>query len=331
LRREGSEIVGWVQQFHLSGPKAFPVGFEMADQLGSDRPMVALIANDQEWSARSLDSILSPQGYTVIRAYTGLQALERARTARPDLVILDAQLPDIHGLEVCRQLRMDPRFGRLTPIVITTAGPSGRTQRLEAYKAGAWEFCGQPLDGEALLARFKTFIEAKQEADALRDATLLESGTGLYTVKGLARRVEEIGADMMRHGRPFACVALALAPSDADPAGLDQPRLGELLRDHRRASDAVAHLGGEEYVLVAPDTAREGAMRLVDRLEGILRTEGSDIRLAAGYSAVENLRTASVEPAAMLDHATAALRYGLGHPNGGTVVSFEDIPTPIAT
>jgi len=304
----------------------------MAEQSQGGRRLVALIANDQEWSARSLDSILAPQGYTVIRAYTGLQALERARTARPDLVILDAQLPDIHGLEVCKQLREDPRFGRLTPIVITTAGPSGRTQRLAAYQAGAWEFFGQPLDGEALLARFQTFIEAKLEADGLREAAMVD-GHGLYTVRGLAQRVGEIGSEMIRHGRPLACVALAFADEGDSPnSGIPaQPTLGELLRGHGRISDAIAHLGGQEYVVVAPDTAREGAVRMIDRLEAVLRAEGLPAaRLVAGYSAVPDLRVASVEPAAMLDHATAALRYCLGHPNRGSIVDFEDIPAAAA-
>ena len=77
-------------------------------------------------------------------------ALDRARATQPDLIILDAQMPDMHGFDVCRALRSDSRFGATTPIVITTAGPSGRTQRLEAYRAGAWEFLGQPLDGEAV-------------------------------------------------------------------------------------------------------------------------------------------------------------------------------------
>lgn len=307
----------------------------MAEQSPATRPYVALIANDQEWSARSLDSILSPQGYTVIRAYTGLQALERARTAKPDILILDAQLPDIHGLEVCKQLRADPRFGRLTPIVISTAGPSGRTQRLAAYQAGAWEFYGQPLDGEAVLARFNTFLEAKREADALREAALLDATSGLYTVRGLAIRVREIGSEAWRHGRPLACIALALTPppgGESTEASLRGPlRLGELLREHGRSSDAIAHLGGDEYLVVAPGTEREGVVRLAVRLEEALLSEGfSTARLAAGYSAVPDLRMASLEPAAMMDRATVALRYSLGHPTGPPVLAFDDLPAESA-
>jgi PleD family two-component response regulator len=302
----------------------------MPDQSPTAKPFVALIANDQEWSARSLDSILAPQGYTVIRAYTGHQALERARTARPDLVILDAQLPDIHGIEVCKRLRADPDFGRLTPIVITTAGPSGRAQRLAAYQAGAWEFYGQPLDGEALLARFSTFLEVKAEADALRQAALLDVQTGLYTVRGLARRVGEIGSEMQRHGRPLACVALTVAsPVGSEDGGgtTARARLGELLREHGRASDAMAHLGGDEYLVVAPDTEPEGVRRMVARLTAVLEQSKGQYRLRAGYSAVRDFGAARIEPGAMMDRATAALRYLLRRQNPGSLLAFEEIPS----
>ena len=126
---------------------------------------VILIANDQEWTARSLESVLAPHGYEILRAFTGQQALDRVRSGQPALILLDAQLPDIHGFDVCRTLRSDPSTGPGVPIIITTAGPSGRAQKLEATRAGAWDFFGQPLDGELVLAKVETFLRA---ADALR-------------------------------------------------------------------------------------------------------------------------------------------------------------------
>ena len=71
------------------------------------RSPLVLVANDQEWSLRSLESILQPHGYEVLRAYTGRQALERARAARPDVIILDSEMPDMRGLDVCRALRAE--------------------------------------------------------------------------------------------------------------------------------------------------------------------------------------------------------------------------------
>ena len=104
----------------------------------SDRmspPPLVLVANDQEWSARSLESIIGPQGYAVVRAHTGRQALDLARRTQPDVIIIDAGMPDLPGVEVCRMIRSDVLFTASTPIVITTAGPASRADRLEAFRA----------------------------------------------------------------------------------------------------------------------------------------------------------------------------------------------------
>jgi PleD family two-component response regulator len=217
--------------------------------------------------------------------------------------------------------------------VITTAGPSGRTQRLEAYEAGAWEFYGQPLDGEALLARFNTFLAAKLETDAFREAAMLDAGSGLYTIRGLAHRVREIGSEAYRNGRPLTCISLAFAPPTKAEVtngvhSAAPERLGALLRQHGRSSDAIAHLGGEEYLVVAPGTESDGALKLLNRLDEALKAEGDSMRIAAGYTAVNDMRATGVEPAALLDRATVALRYCLEHPGDSPVVSFEDLPAP---
>jgi PleD family two-component response regulator len=228
-------------------------------------PLV-LIANDQEWSARSLESILGPNGFSVVRAYTGQQALERARTSQPDLIILDAQMPDMHGFEVCRTLRSDPRFSATTPIVITTSGPSGRTQRLEAYRAGAWEFLGQPLDGEALLLKLNTFLQSKREVDSLREENLLDPGSGLYNMRGLSRRAREIGAEAFRRRDPIACVVFAPDVDEEVEAEDDEGRrmsdqVALLFRQAGRASDAIGRLGPAEYGVIAPATGPEARRR----------------------------------------------------------------------
>jgi len=234
----------------------------MAHRDKAHSPPLVLIANDQEWSARSLESILGPSGYSVVRAYTGQQALERARTAQPDLIILDAQMPDIHGFEVCRMLRNDPRFSATTPIVITTSGPSGRTQRLEAYRAGAWEFLGQPLDGEALLLKLTTFLQSKLEVDGMREESLLDAGTGLYNMRGLSHRAHEIGADAFRRRDPLACVVFSPEPEgngSGDPTDEEIQRLaeqvGQLFKRTGRASDAIGRLGHAEFGVIAPATS----------------------------------------------------------------------------
>jgi len=304
----------------------------------SAAPLV-LIANDQEWSARSLESILGPNGYAVVRAYTGQQALDRARTSQPDIIILDAQMPDMHGFEVCRSLRSDPRFSSTTPIVITTSGPSGRTQRLEAYRCGAWEFLGQPLDGEALLLKLGTFLESKRQVDVLREENLLDSGTGLYNMRGLARRAREIGADATRRREALACVVFSPETeleADDDAASDEVARLsdqvGAVFREAGRVSDAIGRLGVAEFAVIAPATGAEGAIRLVDRLGAAVeatripvRGGERSVRVKAGYCAVPDFADAAVDATELLLRATTALRDLKRGGDDDRIRSFEQV------
>lgn len=312
------------------------------DKTSAASPLV-LIANDQEWSARSLESILGPNGYAVIRAYTGQQALERARTSQPDIIILDAQMPDIHGFEVCRALRSDPRFSTTTPIVITTSGPSGRTQRLEAYRAGAWEFLGQPLDGEALLLKLHTFLQSKRQVDLLREENLLDSGTGLYNMRGLARRAREIGSDAIRRREALACVVFA-PETELENVDLEAPeeellrmsdQVGAVFRQVGRVSDAIGRLGPTEFAVIAPATGVDGAVRLVSRLgEAVEATKipvrGGErsVRVKAGYCAVPDFAESSVDAVELLLRATTALRDLRSGGETDRIRAFDQVPLP---
>jgi diguanylate cyclase (GGDEF)-like protein len=313
----------------------------MANSEKAPNAPLVLIANDQEWSARSLESILGPSGYAVVRAYTGQQALERARTSQPDLIILDAQMPDMHGFEVCRALRGDPRFSATTPIVITTSGPSGRTQRLEAYRAGAWEFLGQPLDGEALLLKLNTFLESKREVDGLREENLLDPGTGLYNMRGLSRRAREIGAEAFRRRDPVACVVFApdIEAAEEETPEEESRRMSDqvalLFRQAGRASDAIGRLGMAEYGVIAPATGPEAAVRLARRLGGAVESSPIPIRggertlkLRAGYCAVPDFAESSVDAVELLLRATTALRdLKREGPSGERIRAFDQIPS----
>jgi diguanylate cyclase (GGDEF)-like protein len=306
----------------------------MTDRDKTARPPLVLIANDQEWSG-SLSSILAPKGYAVVRAYTGYQALERARSSQPDIVILDAQMPDLHGIEVCRQLRDDPRFSPTVPILITTAGPSGRTQRIEAYQAGAWEFLGQPLDGEALLLKLDTFVRAKLEVDRVRDESLLDQVTGLYNMRGLSRRAREIASEAFRRKHALACVVFvpeadALIQGGAEEAGRRVAAgIGEALRRIGRSSDAIGRLGPLEFAVIAPATGPEDAVRLVERLRQTVEAQSiplnghsTTVELRVGYYAVPDFAKSNIDATEMLLRATTALR-SLKDEGVGRLRAFE--------
>jgi diguanylate cyclase (GGDEF)-like protein len=311
----------------------------MLDTDKTTPPPLVLIANDQEWSARSLESILGPHGYAVVRAHTGRQAMDLARRTRPDAILVDSGMTDISGVEVCRLLRDDARFSPSTPIIITTSGPAVRAERLEAYRAGAWEYCSDPIDTDALVLKLQNFIASKRELDQCRDDSLLDRETGLYNVRGLTRRAQELGADASRRQAPLACVAVAIAPN----AALDEPafheiaqrvveQLGEIFRRTARVSDVIGHLGRSEFGIIAPSTEASGAVRLVERIQTTVQSASfpgnggqGQLQLRAGYCAVPNFAESSVDAVELLLRAATALRHGKGSESLG-ITAFEDVP-----
>jgi diguanylate cyclase (GGDEF)-like protein len=303
---------------------------------------MVLIACDQEWSGRSLESILGPRGYAVLRAYTGRQAIELARASQPDAVIVDVRLPDLDGVDVCRMLREQPSFSATTPVVMTATGHASRAQRLAAYQAGAWEYCVQPLDGDLLIAKLDTFIQCKAEVDRVRDEALTDDLTGLYNVRGLARRAKEIGAEAFRTHHALACVAFGpdggVRPrSEDDVRNLEHQiveRVGGIIRAAGRASDAIGRLGPTDFAIVAPSTPEAGAVRLVERmrekLEGSSVAVGTNqhtIRIRAGYAAVADMAASPVDADEMLLRAVRALHHLRAEANGSFVRSYEEIAT----
>jgi PleD family two-component response regulator len=271
------------------------------------RPPLVLIVNDQEWSTRSLESILAPSGYAVLRAYTGAKGLERALAARPDVILVGAALPDMDGLELCRALRDDGRITPSTPIFVTTTGRPGRNERLAALRAGAWDYLGQPLDAEELLLRFEGFVRAKHDADRAREEGMVDGLTGLYSLTGLSRRARELGAQACRQSGALACVVFRAEGPEHEPS-MDRliQEFADRLRSLGRTSDAAGRIGGAEFALFAPGADAEGAMAIIERLT---EPEAGQ-QLAAGFFAVSDYKSANLQPQDMLTRATEALRRG---------------------
>jgi PleD family two-component response regulator len=299
----------------------------------SARPPLVLIANDEEWWTRSLESFLAPAGYAILRAYNGQQALARAKEAKLDLIFLDAGLPDIPGIEVCRKLRDDPWISRTTPILITTAGRCTRERRLEALGAGAWDYLGLPLDADELLLRLESFMQAKFDADRSQQEGLTDPLTGLYNLHGLMRRARELGSDAYRNSRALACVAFAphmAMDGEHDGEGFwgAVDHVAGVLRSVGRVSDAIGRVRQGEFVVIAPETTEDGARKLAERLsaevEAALAAGGkATVKLLAGYDAVPDFRTAGIQPAALLAGATTALRRLQAEPGAQATLKYD--------
>ena len=209
----------------------------------------------------------------MLRAFTGQQAIDLAGKVSPDAVLVKMTLPDFDGIELVRVLGRAPTIHATTPILMVSDDSVGKAERLEALGSGAWDVLAEPIDPNELILRLDTFIRAKQEADRVRDDGLTDPATGFYNVRGILQRVKEITADAGRHDRALTCVAFGSRPS-ADGTMIPSPELertmsepvAAALREATRLSDTIGRLGPGEFVVIAPGTDQEGAIRLADRV-----------------------------------------------------------------
>jgi DNA-binding response OmpR family regulator len=287
--------------------------------MSADQPPggTILVVNDQEWTARSLESILAARGFSVVRAFTARQAIERATELVPDGFVLDVQLPDLDGMALCRQIRENPMLGPSIPVILTTAGPSGRPERLEALRAGAWEFVGHPLDGETLLLKLEVFLASKRVADQLRRENVIDPETGLYSRAGLLRRCREMATDGVRRNRLLGCVVLR--PNAGSGSASDRPeelgrRVGAFLRCAGRSADAIGRLSLIEFGVVTLGAGIEELRALVGRLNQALPRAlgeaGVGVSLSAAVWSATELGQDLPDPETLLQRAANAIGAG---------------------
>lgn len=135
-----------------------------------------LIADDVATNRIVLKVKLASAFYETFQAASGTETIARARSEHPDLILLDVELPDLSGIEVCRRLKADPDTRRIPVVMVTAFRDMAR--KMEALEAGADEVFWKPLDDVVLLARLRSILRARETEEelGLRQGTYRELG-----------------------------------------------------------------------------------------------------------------------------------------------------------
>lgn len=115
-----------------------------------------LVADDEPFVLRSLEFILKKEGYRVVTAVDGQEALDKARSERPDLCLLDIQMPRMDGNQVCRHLREDPERKNIYIVMITAKGQEA--DRQISLDSGANEYFTKPFSPRKVITRVKEIL-----------------------------------------------------------------------------------------------------------------------------------------------------------------------------
>jgi putative two-component system response regulator len=175
-----------------------------------------LVVDDEPANRQLMMRLLSHRGYLVESVGDGEAALDFVASKRPDLILLDVQLPGIDGIEVCRRVKQLAAT-RLIPIVLVT-GLHDRPHKMNGIKAGADDFLTKPFDAEELTARVGSLLRLKHYTDELESAESV--------ILSLALTVEARDPYTEGHCQRLAAYATALGGR----LNLDEDQLAALQR-----------------------------------------------------------------------------------------------------
>jgi two-component system cell cycle response regulator DivK len=115
-----------------------------------------LVVEDQEDNRQIIRDLLSTTDYEIMEAESGEEALEAVAKQRPDLILMDIQLPGIDGYETTRRIKADPALRSITIIAVTSYALSGEEQKARA--AGCDEYVPKPYSPRQLLAKIRQYL-----------------------------------------------------------------------------------------------------------------------------------------------------------------------------
>lgn len=255
-------------------------------------PMRVLVVDDDPAALAALRQLLAEQGHEVAVAVDGQDALKRAIATRPQLILCNGATPGLDGLALCRALR-ETEEGQQIYFLLLSEGDA-HERLVAAFEAGVDDFVSKPVAPRVLLARLRAGqrVVRLQEESArdsqnlrrfatelavanrqLRQAALTDPLTGLPNRRYGMERLEQEWAASNRNHRPLSLMMVDLdrfkTVNDThghDVGDMLLRQTAGLLRKAARAEDVICRLGGEEFLVISPDTTLAAATRVADRL-----------------------------------------------------------------
>jgi len=241
---------------------------------------VVLIVDDAPTNIQTLAGILNDD-YTLKVATGGKQALKLVKQEPfPDLILLDVQMPDMNGFDVCKHLKQDEATKNI-PVIFVTGNTSDGSEEL-GLKLGAVDYITKPIRPSIVKARVKTHITLKLFNDSLFELAMHDGLTSLYNRNFLFTEAKRIFSHSRRKMEKFSVIMLdidhfkSVNDTYGHQVGDDVLKVvASVLHDGTRTEDIAARFGGEEFVLVLYDCDKEMAKEKAEKLR--LTIESLDI------------------------------------------------------
>ncbi|MCL2701786.1 MAG: diguanylate cyclase [Phycisphaerae bacterium] len=212
---------------------------------------------------------LAPEGVNITTAQDGLTGIAMACEDKPDLILLDLDMPELDGFEVCRRLKGDAQTYMIPIIFLTASGDRANT--VKGLDLGAVDYVTKPFEAYELQARVRAALRTKRLQDLLIQYAQIDPLTELGNRRALLERLGQSWARVQRGE------SLAFIMCDVDRFKRVNDEHGHLVGDRVlqavadairvtcRQSDFPARYGGEEFAILVHGASHQEAMILADR------------------------------------------------------------------
>jgi len=241
-----------------------------------------LVVDDSADHIKLLAEILKPENYRIFTALNGEDALIKAKEIEPDLILLDIVMPGISGFDVCRQLKSDVNLKAIPIIFISACGDIGDVA--EGFRSGGVDYITKPCRKEEVLARVNTHLQLKLLLEEkINLIKKLDQTSRTDSLTGLSNRrdiLEKLNYEVKRFERNKKPCSIILADIDNFKAINDTHghgggdyilvEIANLFTGNSRDQDIVSRWGGEEILILLPETDAAGAKYLAEKYRQII-------------------------------------------------------------
>jgi len=242
-----------------------------------DSPLTILVIEDHPDQRELLAIVLQREGYRVVTAANGLEALEKLEVENVQIALSDIMMPKMDGFELIKRIRTNPALKSIYLILITARIQEG--DRVRGLDLGADDYITKPFSFSELLARVRVGSRVVHYQQHLEYQTQVDSLTGLFNRRAFEKKIQEEFERSKRYHNPLSLLILDIdnfktindtyGHHGGDAALV---KISETFREKTRQSDFPSRYGGEEFVLILPETDQENALLVATKIQDAIRS-----------------------------------------------------------
>ncbi|MCL2603306.1 MAG: diguanylate cyclase [Defluviitaleaceae bacterium] len=238
---------------------------------GDKKEFTILITDDEKMNVNILGDILSPM-YNLLISRSGARAIDLANEHKPDLILLDVLMPEMSGFEVIKKLKETDATNKIPVIFIT--GLTSADDEEKGFFLGAVDYITKPFNKSIVKARVNTHLKIIDQMRTIEHLALVDPLTKISNRRGFENRLFAEWGNANREQKPISILMMDIDKFKTynDTYGHQQGDTAlkafaeAASRSLNRPSDFAARWGGEEFIILLPNTDSEGAGEVAERV-----------------------------------------------------------------